>query len=323
MYKPTDIDFYDFIHSKIELDKLKTLTTTKWEKNLLTLKKSNSVSRELESGEVLEKGDIVILSTKSSCERFNKEKITVTLGIGLYCKELENALIGTKLGEQKEYEFSYREEKITAVVKTESGKRNKEAVIDDEFVRSHELEEKQFQSFEEYRKYWCDLNFQVDLQSQFIERCYMTIALDTAKKSNVATSKEIYDGVVKQYEMWKNEEIQQLNGDELAYYKMYFGKDIQTLEEGIKKYEQHIENNALMNTYSEELAKMDQITVTKDDFLKEMEEVAKAENMELSTVLESVTFEEYKKSIYQENLSKYILEILKQYIKKEGISYEL
>lgn len=323
MYRPTDIDFYEYIHSKITLEKLKTLTKEKWEKHLLTLKKSHSVSQEVELGMMLDKGDIVKLSTKSSCERFNKGNVTVTLGIGLYCKELENVLIGTNLGEQKEYVFPYRGEKVEAVIKTESAKRNQEAIIDDAFVKKHKLEEKQFHSLEEYKHYWCSLNFQADLQSEFIEKCYMKIALDTAKKSDIVVSKEMYDSIAKKCDEWRTEELKELEQNELEYYKMYFGAEIHTIEEGIKKYKEHIENNALMNTYAMELAKEDRIEITKEEFMSEIEEIAKSEQVELSTILESVTLEDYKKSIFQENLSKYILEILNQYIKKEGLSYEL
>lgn len=322
MYRPTDIDFYELIKSRIDSDKLKRLTKEKWEKNLLTLQKSNSISNSVDIGMILEKGDIVTITTKSSCERFNKEQITVTLGIGLYCKELENAIIHTVLGEEKEYVFSYRGEEVSAIVKTENAKRNKEAVIDDEFIKKHKLEEKQFHTLNEYKHYWCNLNFQVDLQSEFLEKCYTKIALDTAIQSGIVVSQEIRDSIVKQYDVWKQEEVQALNNDELEYYKVYFGRDILTLEEGMVKYNQHIDNNALMNTYAMELAKIDHITVTEETFLKEMEEVAKIEQVELEQILESVTFENYKTSIFQENLSKYILEILNQYITKEGLSYE-
>lgn len=322
MYKPTDLDFYELIKNRIDVDKIRRLTKEKWEKNILTLQKSNSMSESVNVGMILEKGDIVTISTKSNQERFNKEGVTVTLGIGLYCKELENAIIGTVLGEQKEYVFTYRGEEIVAFVKTESAKRNKEISIDDEFVKNHELEERYFPSFEEYKKYWCNLNFKVDLQSAFIEKCYMKIAQDTAKMSGIVASQQMRDNIAKQCDMWREEEVKGLNNDELKYYQIFFGQDIQTLEEGLKKYNQHIDNNALMNTYAMELAKIDQIDVTEETFLKEMEKVAKAEQVELNIILESVTFEDYRKSIFQENLSKYILEILNQYIKKEGISYE-
>jgi len=45
-----------------------------------------------------ETGDTAVLETVSSLPKFNKPRVTVTLGRGLYNKELENALIGCKVG---------------------------------------------------------------------------------------------------------------------------------------------------------------------------------------------------------------------------------
>jgi hypothetical protein len=45
-----------------------------------------------------QEGDTAVLRTESELPRFNKERVTVSLGRGLYSRELETALIGKKLG---------------------------------------------------------------------------------------------------------------------------------------------------------------------------------------------------------------------------------
>ena len=53
----------------------------------------------LPDGTPAEVGDTAVLKTESALAKFNKPSVTVTLGRGLYNKELEAALIGKKVGE--------------------------------------------------------------------------------------------------------------------------------------------------------------------------------------------------------------------------------
>ena len=50
-------------------------------------------------------GDTAVLKVVGNTPKFNKERVTVTLGRGLYCKPLEIALIGCKVGDQAEVEL--------------------------------------------------------------------------------------------------------------------------------------------------------------------------------------------------------------------------
>lgn len=46
-----------------------------------------------------EEGDVAVVATASELPRYNKPKVTVTLGRGLYNKKLERALVGKRVGE--------------------------------------------------------------------------------------------------------------------------------------------------------------------------------------------------------------------------------
>lgn len=54
----------------------------------------------LPEGTPAAQGDTAVLQTVSALPKFNKERVTVSLGRGLYNKELELALIGRQVGEQ-------------------------------------------------------------------------------------------------------------------------------------------------------------------------------------------------------------------------------
>lgn len=64
--------------------------------------KDQIILLELPEGTSAEYGDTLTLHTMSSIAKFNKEKVTVSIGRGLYDKSLENALIGKTVGESVE-----------------------------------------------------------------------------------------------------------------------------------------------------------------------------------------------------------------------------
>lgn len=55
----------------------------------------------IEEKEIIEKGDMVVLSCQSSLEKFNKNHISIYVGKNLFSQELENKLIGKNKGEIK------------------------------------------------------------------------------------------------------------------------------------------------------------------------------------------------------------------------------
>ena len=63
------------------------------------LTKSHIVLTELSAGEAVQAGDTVTLRLESALPKFNKAKLPVTVGTGLYDKELEAALVGKTVGE--------------------------------------------------------------------------------------------------------------------------------------------------------------------------------------------------------------------------------
>lgn len=73
-----------------------TVDEDRYEKDLLNFRRRFSTVEE--AGEVAAQ-DMVTLSCKSGSKRFCKEHITIRIGMGLFSKELENQLIGWKVGQ--------------------------------------------------------------------------------------------------------------------------------------------------------------------------------------------------------------------------------
>lgn len=69
----------------------------------------------LEDGAKGELGDTAVLKTESSLPKFNKERVTVTLGRGLYNKDLETALVGKAVGETVDTELNGEKVKATVL----------------------------------------------------------------------------------------------------------------------------------------------------------------------------------------------------------------
>ncbi len=57
-------------------------------------------SRRTEKAEVLQKGDVAVLKLESKAAKFDRPSVTLTVGGGLFDKELEEKLVGRKVGER-------------------------------------------------------------------------------------------------------------------------------------------------------------------------------------------------------------------------------
>lgn len=107
-----------------------------------------------------EKNDVVTLSVKSELPKFNKENITVNAGLGMFSKELEEALIGHSAGDS----FSASVQGKTVEVKIISCKRLSVPQLTDGFVQSLNIEG--ITTAADYRKHLTEKKI------EFFEDCY-------------------------------------------------------------------------------------------------------------------------------------------------------
>ena len=76
--------------------------------------KDQLVLLEVAEGECSRQGDTVVLQTVSELPKFNKERVIVSIGRGLYDRTLEAAVAGLKVGEH--CEVTIKEKPVTATV---------------------------------------------------------------------------------------------------------------------------------------------------------------------------------------------------------------
>lgn len=81
---------------------------------------------------IVEKGDVVVLSTESELPRFNKPEITLTVGLNLFNKEFEEKLLGRSVNEA--FTVIVNESEISVVIK--GCKRLSVPELDDAFVKA-------------------------------------------------------------------------------------------------------------------------------------------------------------------------------------------
>lgn len=100
------------------------------EKQLRRIVRAN---KTVENVPVIEKGDVAVIDLESSLERYNRTKLTLTVGSGLFDKELESQLIGKTVGET--FELTVKD--ITVKVTVISGKRTVFPAPTDEAVKAY------------------------------------------------------------------------------------------------------------------------------------------------------------------------------------------
>lgn len=100
------------------------------EKQLKRIMRANKIVMDVS---VLEKGDVAVIDLESSLERYNRTNLILTVGSGLFDKELEAQLIGKTTGETFELTVKDTAVKITVV----SGKRTVFPEPTDEAVKAY------------------------------------------------------------------------------------------------------------------------------------------------------------------------------------------
>ena len=149
------IDFGAYIDKYLEReDAIKRLPT---EEELLELARKGIVREQLvlaplPDGTPAELGDTATLRTESEIPKFNKPNVTVTLGRGLYNRELENCVIGKKVGETAEITINDQPVKATVLAL----KRKQVPDPTDEMVKALEqkdLKGNPIETVEEYEAY--------------------------------------------------------------------------------------------------------------------------------------------------------------------------
>lgn len=96
------IDFEKYLDAYLQRDDAVRSVPTDAELKELARKaivREQIVLLPLPAEEKARAGDTAVLKTESTLPKFNKDRVTVTLGRGLYSKELENSLIGKAVGE--------------------------------------------------------------------------------------------------------------------------------------------------------------------------------------------------------------------------------
>lgn len=103
------------------------------EKEILRIKKKNKVLHEVEE---VKAGDIVVCSLKSINPKFNKENVSISVGLGLFKREIEMALIGMKKSESKTIDTDNESVSIDVI----NVKRSALPELTDEMVQKEEID---------------------------------------------------------------------------------------------------------------------------------------------------------------------------------------
>lgn len=89
-------------------------------------------------GEAAQTGDTITFKTESELPKFNKEKVTVSIGRGLYNKELETEAAGKKAGDV--YQITIQDKPVTVTI-LEIKRKQEPAEVTDEMVVGLQLKD--------------------------------------------------------------------------------------------------------------------------------------------------------------------------------------
>ena len=328
MYRPTDLTLEKFVSNRINLEKAYKDTNEAFEKKLDEFRNQHSKRVELNKDDKLENFDIVYINIDSNSEKpkYNKEKLTITLGLNLYSKEIEKELIGKRIGEKVSINFKDGDKDIKSSVLIQGGCRNVQVEIDDDFISKLSEEGKinsSIKTFDEYKKAFCKTEYYNFVLTQMIEKLYMPCGTELANMSNIGVDEDILKSLEFSYNEWRENEIASKNNEnaELEFYREYFGNDIETIEEGEKRYNDHMMKQAIIYNYANKLSKLDGKEPTKETYDEEVEKFCTANSISREEAENMISFEAFRNGGNIEYLSSLLIKEYEKYIKKEGIAY--
>lgn len=318
-YKPEDLNFDSLMDDYLDISLLNSKKEEEWNKHIESIMKANSKIRKLNDNDSLMQGDIIKINIKSEAQRFNKENLVITLGIGIYCLDLEKQLIGMKLYQKGNIQFKYKDSDIIAQVEILSGERNELPNIDNDDIMQF-IKDESVSTLSEYKKKWCNNWFAASVQDEFISKLYMKLIGELVKASDITLKNE---SIEKEQELYKEWEINELPkyDNKLEYYKAIFGDSVMDENDGNDRVNAHIKAKASLREYSNKLAEIDNLVISYENYIKEVEAYATEQNVQKEEVMNMITFENYKESLITENVSKKLFKVLSIYLKNKGVEY--
>lgn len=237
------------------------------------------------------------------------EDFELTIGSGTFIDTFEEQLIGKEIGEETEvnvtFPESYHAESLQGkpakfIVKIKEIKEKEIPELNDEFA----MDVSEFDTLDEYKE---------DIKATIIER--------KENEGNKQKREDLIKKAVENASVELPEPMVDLEAENMAYdfaqrlqyqglsidqYFQFTGQNMGTLKDTMKKQaEEKIKSTLLF----EEIAKVENLQVSEDEYLEELEKMASMYNMELEKIKENVKDEE-KESIMQDLLNQKALDLI-------------
>lgn len=191
------------------------------EGSLLNIAKKHSTLEDVQ--DVVKDGDIVEVKIEDDQEKYNKNSVMISVGLGLFNKDFEDNLIGMKLGETKVINI----DENTVEAKILNAKRKVVPVITNEMIVEESI--KDVNSIEDYRNYFIE-NKVSDYKKEYIEEKVEGILDEIIEKSEYLISDEDLESIWKEIEEeWK--EYEEEGGEKITEEEILSKMGFKTLEE--------------------------------------------------------------------------------------------
>lgn len=261
--------------------------------SLLSIAKKYAVLKEIR--DAVEVGDIVNVRMESSIEKYNRNSVAISLGIGLFNKKLEDGLVGIKLNEVKDIDIGGN----TVKVKLLSAERNIVPVVTDEMVAKERIES--VNSIEAYRKYFID--------NKISECIYENLEPKVEQVLDEIIDKSEFLIKDEDLEALRKETVEELRGEDDEGGKMteaeLFSKTRYKTLEGFK--EDSIKGIKLM-LVGAEIAKGEGFKCDQETYETYIKEWAEEEEITIEEVKRKYRLSEYLIFEYERYVSKKILD---------------
>ncbi|MDD6042446.1 MAG: hypothetical protein PUB87_01675 [Eubacteriaceae bacterium] len=285
------LEMYDF--REIDLKPLILpfeLDEAQLEKDLNMVQKKHS---HLVTVDQIEEGDFASISCKSDAKKYNRERVTVKVGKGLYSAELETQLIGMKPGERKRVTADGN----TVDVKVIKADRSILPELNDENVPSFGI--KDVTTVDELRQYFIDIQHRNDTEQ--------TVEDVAGYIQGIAINRSVFE--------MDDEELaeqRKLSDELLAAMKEAYPESGETTDEQRESMFEFMLTGYKAGVIGIELMKQNNITPTDEDYERSIEAEMEQNECSRDEVLSYMPRESFEKQYP----SSYYLWTIQQYVRE-------
>ncbi len=321
---PKQLKSEDFQIATPNIEEIIEKAKAEFQHSLDFLAKIHGTNTDLRTGEAIEADDLVALQLESDFPYFNGQNIPLKVGANLYCKDLEEQLIGKKVGEEFSIDVDY-EGKHTVKGSITNARRSTPAEINDELIQNYAAAEgadpKYCSDLTTFEDSQISMSVLAQLQDFFQNNLFGNLVKKLAEESDLVLSNEERQASYNECMQGIAAITEAQKISELEAFQQMMGPEITDLDTAREKLRETSDFMALLNRYAAELLSQSGEEPTEAEYEEMLKDFVASENVPEELLRQQLSYEQYLEACRQEYLNQALFREYIEYLDEKYLKY--